>query len=207
MPPAAGAGASLLIPSIIGAGASVGGSIISAKAGGAKNVPTTPPNPLFPWLNQSYQGSIGSAGPAGLRGLQSMAETGEPVAVGDTFSTMLQAQQRLLSQGRAGLREQFGAQGLLGSSNFRDAAVDFESQQAKDFSNILAQLVLTSGENAANRKLQASSVLGDMFSSAGTAFTPSSTLVTGSPSPVGAGLSSAGSSLTTLALLRAMKVI
>jgi len=206
MPPAA-AGASMLIPSIIGAGASVAGGVLSAKSGGAKNVPTTPPNALFPWLNQSYQGSLGSAGPTGVRGLESMAMTGEPVSVGDTFSTMLEAQQRLLKQGRAGLREQFAGQGLMGSSSFRDAAVDFESQQAKDFSNILAQLVLTSGENAANRKLQASTVLGDMFSSAGTAFTPSSTLVTGTPSAAGAGLSSGGSSLTTLALLRAMKVI
>lgn len=216
MPPAAGVGAATAAPAIgkgmmallgIGAGASGIGSILGAKASQPKFIDAPKPDALFPWLNKSYTEGLGTAGPKGLAGLQSMAETGEPVAVGDTFETMLAAQQRLLGQGRAGLREQFGSQGLAGSSSFREAAVDYESQQSKDFANILAQLVLTSGENAAQRKLGASSQLAELFSQSGTAMTPSKVLTSGGSSATGAGLSSAGSSMTTLALLRAMKVI
>jgi len=208
---AAGAGAATggwALPVMgIGAAASGLGSILGARSSKPQMIDAPPPNPLFPWLNKSFATELGSAGPAGIKGLKSMAETGEPVSVGDTFSTMLAAQQRLLSQGRAGLREQFGSQGLSGSSDFRNAAVDFESQSSKDFANILAQLVMTSGENAANRKLSASGQLAELFGNAGSAFTPSKVLSTGQPSPTGAGIQSAGSSLTTLALLRALKVI
>lgn len=193
------------LPWIIGAGtaASGVGSVLSAKSSKAQNIPTTAPNPLFPIANAQYGQSIGGAGATGLNSLTSMAQTGEPSDVGGVFNTLIQAQQRMMGQGRANLREQFGGMGLIGSTNFRDAAVDLESQTNKDFANILAQLALQSSESAAQRRMAAGSQLAELFGNTAMAYTPSSTTVGGTPSPVGAGFGSVGNSLTTLALLQA----
>ena len=200
MPPAGAA-----IPLLMGAGAAASGagSIMSARSGRAQNVPVPPPNPLFPQANSQWGQQIGAAGGAGLSNLTDLANTGGQSQVGDVFNTMLASQQKLLGQGRAGLREQFGSMGLRHGSDFRNAAVDFENQNSLNFGNILAQLALQSFESSQNRRMGASGQLAELFGNTGMAFTPSSALVTGQPSALGAGLSSAGNSMSTLAILRA----
>lgn len=194
MPPAAAMGAGIAASGI--------GSIFSAKAGQPKNVPTTAPTPLFPFLNGQYGQQLSGAGKAGLEGLQETARTGNPVDIGDAFSKMLDAQQKTLGMGRAGLREQFGSQGLMGSSSFRDAAVNYEGQADKDFMSTFSQMMLTANENAKNRQLDAQKTLGGMFGDAATSYTPSSTLVSGAPSSTGSALGSMGNLLTLLGYLK-----
>lgn len=192
------------LPWLIGGGAAASGvgSIMGARAGQPKMIDSPAPNPLFPQLNQMYTQRLGAEGPRGIDTLSRFAANGMPTDVSKTFESLVAAQQRLIGQGRAGLREQFGARGLSHSSSFAGAAVDFENQTALNFANVLSQLLLQTQESAAQRQLAAGSQLAEMFSSAGSAFTPSAVLSTGGQSSVGAGFSSIGNSISTLALLR-----
>ncbi len=178
------------------------GSLVSAKAGQPKAVPTTAPNALFPQLNRQYGNDLQTAGPQAVQGLSQMARTGNPVDVGDAFSQMLQAQQKTMAQGRAGLREQFGSTGMMGSSSFKNAAVDFENQANKDFTSQFANMLMASKENAAQRQLGAQGMLADAYGTAGQSYTPSSTLVSGAPSAVGTSLSSMGNMLSLFGLMK-----
>lgn len=200
MPPAVAMG--------VGAAVSGIGSIVSARSAQPKNVPVPPPNALFPWLNSSFTNSMGSAGPQGIQTLQGFAKDGGGMTpVGDVFQTMVQAQQRMQSQGRGNILEAMGSSGNRYGSGTPQGLADYESQSTKDFSSQLAQLVFQSSESAKGRQFSAASSLADMFGNAGMAFTPSSNMVTGTPSALGSGLSSVGSSINTFALLKAAKMI
>lgn len=191
----------------IGMGASAIGGVLSSNAAAPKLKDSPPPNPLFPWLNQSYGSQLQTAGPQGINTLQQFAQDGKPSNFGDVFSTLVDSQQRMLGQGRAGLREQFGASGTRYSTGFANAAVDYEAQSGKDFANILAQLALSTSESSAQRQLSAASQLSGMFGEAATSYTPSKYLQTGGTSTVGSAFSQGGKVLSTLGLLQSMGII
>lgn len=184
----------------------VGGSVLSANAAKPKNVAVPPPNPLFPGMQQSYMRDLTASGiqPQSFGTIAEAARTGLPVDQGQFFDSLKASMGRGLDQGRANLIEKFGVQGLRHSSPMMGAAVDYESQVNKDFATIMADYTRQAQESAMGRRMQASMFGIGAAGEPGLAMTPSSTLVTGSPSTLGSGLSAGGSGLQQILMLRAL---
>lgn len=163
-----------------------------------------PPAPVFPWLNKQYTSEVGPAGMEGFAGLRKTAKTGNPIDVMPLFDSIVNARQRVVGQGRANVLENLGASGLRYGSTARDALVDYETQTTKDFTQTIADLVRSMGENAANRSTDASKFLAGMFGSSAMTLAPTQAIVAGGTSGTQAGIQSG---LQTIALLAAMGAI
>lgn len=201
MPPVA---AVPLIAAGIGAGGSVAGSLINANASQPKNVPVPPPNPLFPGQQQSYLNSLNSSGvgPTSLSTIASDAATGNPTNLSPLFTALQASMKQSQDAGAADLVEQFGSKGLRNSSDLLKAGANYEEQSTKDFSTIIAQYTQQAAEAAANRQLQAATLGASLVESPALAETPSSVLTSGGTSPAGAALSSGGSAIQQLLLMK-----
>jgi len=186
-----------------GMGASALGGILGAKAANPKLTPVPPPAPVFPWLNQAYLSNLLPAGTQGLNTLQQTAATGNPVDVMPSYEAMRAASQRTRDESRANILENLPAYG----STRATALTDFETQSSKDFTQVLADLFRQMNESAAGRSLSAANMLSQLYSGSAMTLAPTAALTTGGQSPLGAGLSSAGSGLQQIAMLKAFGII
>lgn len=199
MPPAAA------VP-LIAAGIGAGGSIASAKMAGPKSVAAPPPNALFPGQQQAYLGELSRSGigSTSFSTLNEAAKTGLPVDQGSFFNALHDSMGRSKAEGEAAIKEKFGSRGLRNGSDIVKAGTDYELQSNRDFATILADYTRQAGESAATRRVQASSIGAGLAGEPGLAETPSATLVTGSPSALGSGLSAASSGLQQLMVMRSL---
>lgn len=196
MPPAA-------IP-IAGAAASTVGSLISSKASQPKNIPAPAPNALFPSQQSAYLNELSRSGvgKTSFSTIGEAAKTGLPTDQSPFFGALRDSMGRAKSQDEAALIEKFGSHGLGSGSDLLKAGTDYELQSGKDFATILADYTRQASESAANRKLQASTIGATLAGEPGLAETPSSTLVTGSPSAAGSGLSAVGQGVNQLLIMK-----
>lgn len=144
-----------------------------------KLVSTPPPASQYPGIANSFQSMMqGLSG--GTQGTMSeMLSTGAPTNIGPAYEAMLAASKRQTDIGRQNLLESFGQMGLRNSSSAESAAVDYESQVAKDFASILSQYTMGAQESAAGRRLGAAQTFMGPFSASGmTTYAPNA-LVTG----------------------------
>lgn len=188
----------------VGLGLGIFGNLFANRQ---KTLP--PPSPMFPGINSSYLGSLSGGpgvmglGPASMGGLTSMIQGGGmPTNFMPNVEAITAAMGRQQGQARANLKESYGSKGLRFSTPMLNAAVDLESQIAKDYGSILSNFAFQTQENAAQRALQAMGIGSGLFSGAGTAMYQSKT-------PPGGGAvagiaSGVGDVFQTISLMRMM---
>lgn len=188
---------------IAAAGEAVGGAL-NAKAGSAKAIPVKPPAPLFPGVTQGYMDHLLASGiiPQSFGTLKEAAATGLPTDVGPAFDAMKASMGRLTDEGRANVIEKFGVQGLRFGTDLDRAAVDFESQNARDFASILAKYTMDASEGAANRRVAAAAAGQGAAADLATTFAPTEIVVGGQSSALGTGLQAGGRALSNFLLMR-----
>lgn len=191
---------------IIGAGIGAAGNFLSAKAAQPKNVAAPKPNALFPGQQQAYLNELTNSGvgKTSFSTINEAAKTGLPVDQGSFFDALKSSMQRSKSEDEASLIEKFGSRGLRNSSDLMKAGTDYELQSGKDFATILADYTRQAGEAAAGRRVGAAGLGASLAGEPGLAMTPSSTLVTGSPSGAGTALSGVGNSIQQILLMKSL---
>jgi hypothetical protein len=174
----------------IGAGIGAIGNAFGAHAAKPKNVAAPPPNALFPGQQTAYLSELSQSGlgSASFGTLAETAKTGLPTDQTPFFDALKSSMAKGVDEGRASLIEKFGSKGLRNSSDLLKAGSDYEEQTQKDFATILADYTRQAGEAAANRRVAASTAGIGIAGEPGLAETPSSNLVTGSPSTVGSSI-------------------
>lgn len=199
----------------IGMAASGVGSALGASAANSSHLVNNPaPVPLYPGLQGSYLSLLsglmsGKGGPAGTPGgtLSSMMATGNPTDVGPAFQALVKAQQPLVQQGQQSITNQFAGSGLAYSTPLMSALGNYQSRVGNDFLSILADYTRQASEAAANRQLSATEF--GMGAISGPALTnyQAQIPVVGGQSVLGSGLNSAGSGLSTLAIMKALGLL
>jgi hypothetical protein len=197
-----------------GTAASGIGSIFGAASGGAKNVPVPPPAPVYPGLNSQFITALGgtpgypgsAAGPNAIKTLSGFAQNGMPTDVGKTFQTYVDQQKILTQLGQSNIISGLGAQGLRYGSSTNDALGLYNAQNNANFASTLANMLFQTQESAANRQMSAATILSNLFGQTASTLAPTSVVTGGTPSPTGAGLSSFGSGIQTLALLQQLGI-
>lgn len=175
-------------------------SLVSLPAPGMQN-PGIAAN--YNQMVQGYNPGTGGpqgVGPTSLNTLSSMATTGNPTDVGPAYQAMVSANQRQVKAGESNLLESFGQMGLRNSSSAMTADVDYQSNVATQFANILSQYTMQSQESASQRQLQAAGLGSSLYTGLGTQSYPTAALATG-PSALSTAGSVAQGGLETLALL------
>lgn len=201
MPPAAMLG--------IGLGSSALGSMFGASAGNSvKDVALPAPAPVNAGLNNQYLtaisgllGGTGGSSPGAAGTLGSFINGGYSTL--PQWNAMINASQAQVKQGQQNLNEQFGSQGLRFSSTIANADANYQSQVQSQYLSTLAGLQSQSFQQQIGA---AQGVMG-LASGPGTATYSPWEPVMGQNSVLGAGLGSAGSGLSSIALLSMMGVI
>lgn len=121
---------------------------------------SAPMTPMLQQLSDYYSGKPGATGGPGISTLSQMSQTGMPIDQTPAWQAMVDAMQRQIKQGAAGLREQFAFRGNLASSPFATAETDYYSQASKDLNAQLLQAQTGSMEAARGRQMGASQFLG-----------------------------------------------
>lgn len=187
-------------PAALLAGGIVAGAVGSGLSQSAANKGA---RPVFPGLNQTGQNLVSMLGTSGANAIENTIKNPGALpdvssAVNPAFQALYNANKQFVDQGRANLRERFGAKGLSMSSPAAIGESNYNTQSNADFMNILAQYTLQAQESAANRQLTAANIglqsfLGPAFAMQGP-----------KGSVVGAALGSASGGLETLAFMRAL---
>jgi len=111
-------------------------------------------------LQNPYLAGMAETGlPGSIQGgyLENWANNGRPVDALPAWQTYVDAMQRNVDRGSAGLMEMFNQAGGYTSTSFGNAAVDYQGQVNKDQNALLAQMGYQSLSDATNRQYQAGS--------------------------------------------------
>lgn len=196
------------------AASGIGNALGAASANSSHLVNNPAPVPLYPGLQGSYLSLLsglmsGKGGPAGTPGgtLSSMIATGNPTDVGPAFQALVKAQQPIVAQGQQSIVNQFAGSGLAYSTPLMGALGNYQSQVGNDFLSTLAEYTRQAQEAAANRQLSATEF--GMGAISGPALTnyQAQIPVVGGQSVLGSALGSAGSGISTLAILQSLGII